>query len=425
MTVSVVMYKRLGISNSDIALYTSWLYLPWVVKPLWSPFVDLRSTKRRWTLTTQLAITAALASTAIALGSSAFFTLTLGVFWVMALVSATHDIACDGFYMLALPQREAAAFVGVRSTFYRLAMITGQGAFVVFAGQLERLTPNDPRRAWAMTFAALATLFGALALWHRRALPHPTSDRAVRHSLDDAAASMASAPPVAQRREVAAAVAMSPRDLLAGFAAVFASFFRRPRMGSVLAFLMLYRLAEAQLVKMVTPFLLDARDKGGLGLSTSEVGVAYGTVGVIALTCGGLLGGYLASRYGLKRLLWVFVCAIHLPDLVFVWLAHTQPTQLALTSAAVAVEQFGYGFGFTAYLLYMMMIAEGEQKTAHYAIATGFMALGMMIPGMFAGALQERVGYFRFFVWVAISTVPGFIVAAMVHFDPDYGKRSA
>ena len=403
MTVSVVMYKRLGISNADIALYTSWLYLPWVVKPLWSPVIELYGTKRWWTVTTQFGVSAALVAVALALGSPAFFAVTLAVLWAMALTSATHDIACDGFYLLGLPTQEAAAFVGVRSTAYRLAMITGQGAFVVLAGWLETQTPDAPRRAWAITFGALAGMMALLAAWHRVILPRPACDVAARDAIAAADGEPAAATP--------------------SFFSVFASFFQRPGIASTLAFLLLYRFAEAQLVKLVTPFLLDARSEGGLGLTTSEVGVAYGTVGVLALTGGGLFGGWLASRYGLKRLLWLFVVAIHLPDLIFVWLAYAQPTSLPLISAAVALEQFGYGFGFTAYILFMMMVSRGAQQTAHYAICTGFMALGMMLPGMFAGALQERLGYQHFFLWVMLSTVPGFVVAAMVRVDEGFGKK--
>lgn len=403
MTVSVVMYKRLGISNADIALYTSWLYLPWVIKPLWSPIIDLYGTKRRWTVAAQFAVSASLAAVTLALGSPAFFAFSLVVFWAMALMSATHDIACDGFYLLALPEREATAFVGVRSTCYRLAMITGQGGFVVLAGQLEQQSPGEPRRAWILTFAALAALFTALALWHRWTLPHPAADHALAPAEEGDNAGAAG-----ERRS---------------FVAVFTSFFQRPQMGTVLLFLLLYRFAEAQLVKLVTPFLLDPRAQGGLGLSTSQVGVAYGTAGALALTAGGLLGGVLASRLGLRRMLWIFVAAIHVPDVIFVWLAYVQPSNFALVTAALALEQFGYGFGFTAYILYMIMISRGPQQTAHYAICTGFMALGMMLPGMFAGALQERLGYPHFFVWVLVSTIPGFVVAAFVRIDPEYGKR--
>jgi PAT family beta-lactamase induction signal transducer AmpG len=322
-----------------------------------------------------------------------FFVVTLAAFWVMAFCSATHDIACDGFYMLALPERQQAAFVGIRSTFYRLAMITGQGAFVVLAGQLEERFAGDTRQAWSLTFVALTMLFGVLALWHRVALPRPVRDDV-------------------------------PTER-ACFFDVFATFFRRPGIATILAFLLLYRFAEAQLVKLVTPFLLDARDAGGLGLTTSEVGVAYGTFGVLALTLGGLLGGWCISQFGLKRLLWICVVAIHLPDLIFVWLAWIQPTSLALISGAVFVEQFGYGFGFTAYMLYMIMVSDGRHRTAHYAICTGIMALGMMIPGMFAGALQERLGYLQFFVWVLLATIPGFVVAAFIRVDPAFGRRSA
>jgi len=403
MTVSVVMYKRLGISNSDIALYTSWLYLPWVVKPLWSPLIDLYGTKRRWTVSAQFAVSAALAAIALALGSPAFFALTLAVFWVMALMSATHDIACDGFYLLALPEREATAFVGVRSTCYRIAMITGQGGFVVLAGWLEERTTGAPRHAWIVTFAAMAAVFALLALWHSWRLPRPAVDRPIARTTTGDNTHGAASP--------------------AAFLAVFTSFFDRPRMWAVLLFLLLYRFAEAQLVKLVTPFLLDPRAEGGLGLSTSQVGVAYGTAGALALTAGGLLGGVLASRLGLKRMLWVFVAAIHIPDAIFVWLAYAQPTNFSVITAALALEQFGYGFGFTAYILFMIMISRGPQQTAHYAICTGFMALGMMLPGMFAGALQERLGYPHFFVWVLASTIPGFAVAALLKIDPEYGKR--
>ena len=407
ITVSVVMYKRLGVSNSDIALYTSWLYLPWVVKPLWSPLVELRSTKRTWTLTMQFSMAAALGAVAMALGAPAFFPLTLAVLWALAFASATHDIACDGFYLLALPERQAAAFVGVRSTFYRIAMVTGQGAFVVLAGELEVRFGGDSRRAWAITFAALAALLALLAAWHRFILPRPAGDAAI------------------DLRAQGTGRADAARERAALFVRVFVTFFAKPRIVPAMAFLLFFRFAEAQLVKLVAPFLLDARSDGGLGLTTSQVGVAYGTVGVVALTTGGLLGGYLASRYGLRRLLWIFVAAIHLPDAIFVWLAYAQPTNLWLINSAVGVEQFGYGFGFTAYTLFMIVLAEGQQKAAHYAMATGIMALGMMVPGMFAGAVQEHLGYQHFFLWVLLATIPGFAVAALVRVDPEYGRRSA
>jgi PAT family beta-lactamase induction signal transducer AmpG len=422
MTVSVIMYKRLGISNADIALYTAWLYLPWVVKPLWGPVVELFKTKRYWIVVLQLVVGVCLASVAMTIPLPSFFRATLAIFWLMAFASATHDISADGFYMLALDHHTQAAFVGVRSTFYRLAMIAGQGALVVFAGTLEESDAGEAffqwmngvlrtltglefpaagriSIAWSLTFGTLAMLFIVFFLYHRVMLPRSAEDRP--------------------------APATNGRNPLQAYLAIFTGFFARREIWSIIAFLLLYRFAEAQLVKMVTPFLLDPRDSGGLGLTTSEVGIVYGTVGIIALTLGGLLGGFVVSRQGLKFWLWPMVVIIHLPDLAFVYLSQVQPESFLLINAAVAIEQFGYGFGFTAYILYMMLVSEGEHKTAHYAICTGIMALGMMIPGMFSGMLQELWGYKMFFLWIILSTFPGFIVASLVKIDPAFGKKTA
>jgi MFS transporter, PAT family, beta-lactamase induction signal transducer AmpG len=397
MTVSVIMYKRFGISNADIALYTSWLYLPWVIKPLWSPFVDIFSRKRVWIVVMQVVIGVALAAAATAIPLPTVFQVTLAIFWLMAFASATHDIAADGFYMLGLPEHHQSAFVGVRNTFYRLAMIAGQGGIVILAGTIEQWSGGNIALAWSSAFAVLAILFPLFALYHKFFLPVPEADR-----------------PSLDRRS---------GGILKEFLRTFALFFRKKDILAIMAFLLFYRFAEAQLVKLVPPFLLDARDKGGLGLSTSEVGIVYGTVGIIALTLGGLAGGYVVSRAGLKRWLWAMVLAIHLPDAVFVYLSQAQPDHFVVITSAVAIEQFGYGFGFTAYVLYMMMISAGEHRTAHYAICTGFMALGMMLPGMFSGLIQEALGYKGFFLWILLSTVPGFIVAALVKIDPEYGKK--
>jgi PAT family beta-lactamase induction signal transducer AmpG len=591
MTMSVIMYKRLGISNTDIALYTSWLYLPWVIKPLWSPLVELFGTKRQWIVLMQLFVGAALACVALTIPGPVFFRVTLGVFWLLAFASATHDIAADGFYMLALDKHDQAWFVGVRSTFYRLSMIAGQGLLVMLAGTIETRTglpamdlkvvaqpgavaaaPIDPaafqrpastagairivaspptltldpaprtsgeindllaqakrwnqaagfypapesataaapgspgaswwsqrvatplgdllrrhfgantaasRRsdlagqagvflislserpekdvvvtlgresgdagikllegerctftaanwskplmavvqldpknrgateavflaragniplAWSITFYALATLFVTLFIYHRFFLPKPTADTA--------------------------ATAVTRRNPLVEFFATFGAFFRKTDILRSLAFLLLYRLAEAQLVKIVSLFLLDAREAGGLGLSTSAVGFVYGTVGVVALTLGGLAGGFVAARHGLRYWLPFMVCAIHLPNLVFVYLSYAQPENLVFITSAVAVEQFGYGFGFAAYMIYMLYIAQGEHQTAHYAICTGFMALGMMVPGMWTGWLQEIIGYRHFFLWIMLCTVPGFLVTALIRPDPAFGRKA-
>jgi PAT family beta-lactamase induction signal transducer AmpG len=586
MTVSVIMYKKLGISNTDIALYTSWLYLPWVIKPLWSPVVDLFRTKRMWIVFAQLIIGAGLASVALTLPSSHFFKITLLIFWLIAFSSATHDIAADGFYMLGLTQHQQAWFVGVRSTFYRFAMLTGQGLLVILAGLVEshsglpavsikvettqerqihyvmndtlphqatddgkqrllhapdkvfissqpldasrydslmkvyhpspqqarnaypmgaggvasdssnsslnaspiekfikshfgqkrgatsrrkfvgnigvvyfwlaqqpgpgeemvvhlnrksgdksflllegsRLVFNEKnwnkpaaviiqadakisskssalfiassgniRLSWVISIACIAVLFVFLFIYHRFILPHPSADR----------------------HHASAKILIFLKE----FSSTFVLFFKKKKIGVILFFLLFYRFGEAQLVKLAAPFLLDSQQVGGLGLTTGQVGFVYGTVGLLSLTVGGLAGGFLAARHGLKKWLWPMALAIQLPDSVYVYLAHFQPENLAIINACVAIEQFGYGFGFTAYMLYMIYVSEGEFKTAHFAMATGFMALGMMLPGMFSGWIQELVGYRNFFIWVLFSTLPGLIVLFFLPLDAKFGKK--
>lgn len=592
MTVAVIMYKRLGISNTDIALYTSWLYLPWVIKPLWSPIVDLLKTKRWWIVVMQLLIGAGLGGVALSIQAPAFFKITLIFFWLLAFSSATHDIAADGFYMLGLDKHEQAYFVGIRSTFYRVAMITGQGLLIILAGFFETktglppielktlvnptysnhielpaapaITPeakgnyhftvfpeqaklstqnipegrldsiktivsthnrslnfiqsddgakkgqetkeqptwwsqnvatpltsflkekfgvhnkvvakesmtgnvavvairlsqkpapgkkmilnlkhkkgdnsiklvegerlvfdennwNKPayvllqadsklqqpteasfvgtsgnlQLAWSFTFFILAGLFVVFCFYHKFRLPYPTSDHAVNSA---------------------------EKNLFKEFFATFGSFFHRKNIGIILAFLLLYRLGESQLVKMASPFMLDTRNAGGLGLTTGDVGLIYGTVGIIALTIGGIIGGIVASRKGLKSSLLWMVAAINVSPLVYTFLAYTQPQSQLTVASCVAIEQFCYGFGYTAYTLYMIYIAEGENKTAHFAIATGFMALGMMLPGMFSGWLQDIIGYKSFFVWVIICIIPGVLPSLLVKIDPEFGKKKA
>jgi PAT family beta-lactamase induction signal transducer AmpG len=606
MTVSVIMYKGMGISNTDIALYTSWLYLPWVIKPLWSPVVDILKTRRLWIWVMQLLVGGGLAGVALTIPAPNFFQYTLAFLWLLAFSSATHDIAADGFYMLATTPNEQAFFVGIRSTFYRISMISGQGLLVILAGVIQSSTglppvelrveaksgaapiqaieparpavsdgnstaltilaersvieiapearskqkmnllvalakdenstngfyamtkvpekseswlsravdvignafskpfkklgailepflrkhfapPNispttiagnigvtrlslskppgkevvvtigqksgglfgffktasksisvpegarlvfndqnwnkpatvifqlDPKLiselsvtylvrsgsipfSWSITFWVLVGLFAFFGIYHKFKLPRPASDRP--------------------------GTANTVLAFLGEFFKTFGAFFAKDRIGVLLLFLLFYRFAEAQLVKLVTPFLLDGREVGGLGLTTGQVGFVYGTVGIIALTCGGLLGGMVASRGGLKFWLWPMVLIMHLPDAMFVYLAYAQPDNFAIINLCVAVEQFGYGFGFTAYMLYMIYIARGQHETAHYAICTGFMALGMMLPGMFSGWLQEIIGYQHFFVWVMLATLPGFLVVAFVPLDAQFGKKS-
>ncbi|MEE4178136.1 MAG: MFS transporter [Bacteroides sp.] len=585
MTVSVIMYKRLGISNTDIALYTSWLYLPWVIKPLWSPIVDLFKTKRWWIVIMQLMIGAGLAGVAFTIPLPGFFQYTLAFFWLLAFSSATHDIAADGFYMLGLDEHEQAYFVGIRSTFYRVAMITGQGLLIILAGFFEVFTGQEPvefrveatpaaaemveytpaeraseadeltfrittemlelntgnipsdqadsirqwvasqnlangfvfpeeaaeagepswfarsisepfahwlrthfrhdhvqdlspqdlqgniglvgitlsappeegkeivlnsrfRRgdasirmiqgerlafnpdnwnqtawiavqldpkldrpaqaffegrsgniplAWSITFFILAGFFLAVFVYHRIILPRPASDKAV--------------------------VQETGENAFTEFFRTFGSFFRKGNLGPALAFLLLFRLGEAQLVKLASPFLLDDRQVGGLGLTTGDVGLIYGTIGILALTLGGILGGVLASRKGLKYWIWPMALSINLPNLMYVYLSYATPTQFWLIAGSVAIEQFGYGFGFTAYMLFMIYFAEGKHKTAHFAISTGFMALGMMLPGMISGWLQEIIGYQNFFIWVMLCTLPGFLVIRFLKINPSFGIK--
>ena len=391
MTISVIMYKRLGISNTDIALYTSWLYLPWVIKPFWSPFVDLLKTKRWWVVTMQFLIGAGLAGIAFTIPMDYFFQLTLAVFWLVAFSSATHDIAADGFYMLALDSHDQAFYVGIRSTFYRIATIAGQGLLVMLAGALEVSTGKIPF-AWSITFLILAGLFIGLCLYHKYILPVPKSDKA--------------------------AVTVTASTIFKEFFATFVSFFRKKQALVAILFMLFYRFPEAQLVKLVTPFLIDPREVGGLGLTTSEIGLVYGTIGIIGLTLGGIIGGIVAAHGGLKKWIWPMALAITLPDL-----SSALPESLLIINVCVFVEQFGYGFGFTAYMLYLIYFSDGEHKTAHYAICTAFMALGMMLPGMIAGWLQEELGYVNFFWWVMGCCLITLAVTAFLKIDPAFGKK--
>lgn len=588
MTVSVIMYKRMGISNTDIALYTSWLYLPWVIKPLWSPIVDLFRTKRFWIILMQFIIAIGLGGVALTIPLPDFFKYTLLFFWLLAFSSATHDIAADGFYMLGLSQHEQAFFVGIRSTFYRLAMITGQGLLVILAGYVESTTglqpvelkviakpsnvneiilpdtnfistyseklaiqsstseliigtikksksevdsilklvkdwnlkngfyteeksnqstttnqdeaswwnkfvvqplenflkenfgekkteikksdftgnigivffhlTNQPDKeyvfhfgrekgdnsinliegtrfifnknnwnkpafaviqldpklnyetsavfqirsgdipfSWKITFLFLSVLFILFFVYHFIILPFPKTDRPV--------------------------VTGDSKSIIIEFFKTFVLFFKKKGIVAALAFLLFYRFAEAQLVKLASPFLLDVREAGGLALTTGQVGFVYGTVGIVSLTLGGLIGGFVAAKKGLKYWLWWMVIAINLPDVVYVYLSQSLPDNFWIINACVAIEQFGYGFGFTAYMLFMIYISEGEHKTAHFAIATGLMALGMMLPGMFSGWLQEIIGYKNFFIWVCIATIPSFLAVKFIKVDPEFGIK--
>ena len=408
--ISVVMFNNMGMSKGDMAMYTSLLYLPWVIKPLWSPFVDIIRTKRWWVVIMQVIMSAAFALAAFTLphpsseviasdcADVSLFAVTLVMFWITAFASATHDIAADGFYMLALKQHDQSLFVGIRSTFYRLSSIFGQGVLVVVAGLLEKKLGDIPD-AWAATLLIGAVLFSALTLWHTFALPKPAADSGrILHG-------------------------QGVQAVLREFGRTFTTFFRKKGVWIALIFMLLYRLPEAFLIKMMNPFLLDAAGEGGLGLPTETVGLVYGTVGTAALTVGGILGGIAASRWGLKRSLWPMALSLTLPCLSFVFLAAFQPENIWLISSCIALDQFGYGFGFTAYMLYLIYFSEGEFKTAHYSLCTAFMALSMMLPGMVAGYIQEAIGYFSFFIFVMVCCLVTVLVTCLLKVDPEYGKK--
>lgn len=397
MIIAVLMYKQMGLSNTDVALYTSWLNLPWVIKPLWSPFIDLLKTKRWWIVTMQLVIGAGLAAVAFSIPTSFFVQATLAAFWLLAFSSATHDIAADGFYMLALDSHEQAFFMGIRSTFYRIATIAGQGLLVMFVGVLLNMT-KDLTFAWSVAFFILTGIFLALFVYHFFVLPVPDTDKSNR--------------------------SVNTSSIFKDFIGTFISFFKKKQALAGILFMLLYRFPEAQLTKLVIPFLVDPRESGGLGLTTVEIGFAYGTVGTIGLVLGGILGGIAAATGGLKKWLWPMALAITLPDVVFIYLSMALPESLLIVNVCVFIEQFGYGFGFAAYMLFLIYYSDGEYKTAHYAICTAFMAMGLMLPGMISGWLQEHLGYVNFFWWVMGCCIVTLLVTSFLKIDPDFGKKS-
>ncbi len=377
-SVSVIMYKKMGIDNTQIALWTSLLNLPWVIKMLWGPFVDIYSTKRNWIIATQIAMMICLGTAAFSLQLPNFFFISLGIFTIGALISATHDIAADGFYMLALNPEQQALYAGIRSVFYRIAVIFGTGILVVFAGLMEESIGNISL-SWSITLAVSAVIFAVLFVYHRLILPMPKSDKPGKNK---------------------------PNKI--PFIDIIKSYFNQPKILAILAFILFYRFGEAMLLKLVSPFLLDSRAKGGLGLTTTEVGLVYGTVGAISLIIGGIVGGAIVAKYGLKKTIFPLALALNLPDLFYVYMAYKQPP-IYLVYPLVSLEQFGYGLGFTSFMIYLMYISKGEYKTSHYAISTGIMALGVMVPGMVSGKLQELVSYPLFFVIVCLLTIPGML----------------
>ncbi len=399
MTVAVVMYMQLGMTDTDIALYTGWLGLPWVIKPLWSPFVDLYKTKRWWVLAMQLLLGSSLAGVAFTLNAPFWFQGTMSFFFLMAFASATHDIAADGYYMLELDDHDQVWFVGIRNTFYRLAVIFGNGVLIPLAGVLQTLFPGREAFTWGLVFFGLAGLFLAIWLYHSYVMPHAVAD--VRHGT-------------------------SASEVARGILTAFRSFFQKLpplQMIAPMLFLLFYRFPEALMLKMSVTFLMRSHEEGGLGLTMQEFGIASGTVGVVGLTLGGILGGMLAGRDGFKRWLWPMVCAITLPDIVYVYLSYAMPQNLLLISSCLFVEQFGYGLGFTALTLYMLYFSKGAFQTSHYAFCTAISYLGLMLPGMVSGYLKDVLGYQLFFIVVMVLCTITFAVTLLIKIDPEFGKK--
>lgn len=399
-TVALLMYKRLGMSDTDCALYSSWLALPWVFKPLWSPFVEIFKDNRWWIVTMQGLVSIALGGIAFTLPTSFFLQCTLALFFLIAFTSATHDIAADGYYMIALDEHQQTLNVGVRSLFYRIGVLFGEGALLIFVGMLEIYT-RKPAVAWSWMFLTLGLLFSALMLYHRFFLPRGES----------------STP-----RKIGEKTA---NQILGEVFHTFYSFLRKPQALTAIAFMLLYRLPEALLTKIAPLFLNSNMRLGGLGLSTQEIGFVKGTVGTIGLIVGGIIGGMVVARDGIKRWRWPMVLAISLPNIFYVLLAYYQPDNLFWINLAVLIEQFGYGFGFTLYMLFLLFYSQGNNKTAHYALCTGFMALSLLLPGMMAGWISDTLGYYQSFILVMCLVPLTFWIASRIHLPVDFGRKKS
>jgi MFS transporter, PAT family, beta-lactamase induction signal transducer AmpG len=391
-TMSVAMFKSLGASNEFIGL-TSFLYIPWAIKFLWGPFVDANSTKRKWLLWMQLILSICFVLMALSLHLTIFTLIALIIFSIISFISATHDIATDGFYLHALNKKDQAFFTGIRSTFYRISMIFGSGLLVWLAGYLGGNTGNI-YHGWSVAFFITAGIFLLFFLYHSKILPYPHTDKPVREIVKES-----SKVPIAK---------------------VFREYFTQDKIGLILTFILTYRLGEGILVKMAQPFLLDELNKGGLHISLGNVGIMYGTFGIIALLIGGILGGWLVKNYSLKKLIFPLALAMNIPNILYAFLALYKPGIIVIQSCII-IEQFGYGLGFTAFMIYLLYISRGTFKTSHYAISTGIMAVGMMIPGFISGFLQQQLGYFWLFITSFIFTIPGMII---IFFLPYYENNT-
>ena len=375
VVISVTMYENLGIPKMENAFFTSLIYLPWVIKPLWSPFIDIIRTKRWWSITMQWVIGTAFATGAFLINTAFFFEGTLIIFWLIAFASATNDIASDGFYLIALDEHQQSYFVGIRQTFYRLAKVFSNGVILYIAGTFILISGN-PHTAWTIAFVILAAIFIIGSIYNNFAMPRPEAGR-----------------PVSSR---------SGNEIFKEFWLTLVTFFKKKNAGIAVAYILLFRLPEAFLEKILNLFLLDPESKGGLGLTDQDVALTYGVFGVGGLTIGGILGGFIVSRYGLKKMMRPMSLCIPATCAIFILLSQLSEPSLFVIDACILVEQFFYGFGITAFFLYLIYFSEGEFATSHYALCTGFMAAGMMLPGMAAGWLVEEIGYRNLFLFATL-----------------------
>ncbi len=388
-TVSTVLYADLGFSNEKIAFWTGWLYLPWILKMFWSPLVDARGTKRRWLLAGQTVLSAVFLAVAAGVAVSAFlnqtgemtfFTFSLFGFLFGAFASATLDIATDGYYLLALTPRDQGYFVGIRTIFYRLAMILGSGVFISLTGALANPTPDLSLNLlpwpynWAVLFGFLGLLFAAFSAWHAKILPVPAEDKPVTASRTRA------------------------------WKESFRTYFSQKNIIYILLFILLYRLGDALLEKIVPLFLLKPQDTGALGLSMQNYGLIKGTLGLGAVIAGNLGGGWLLGKFGFKKCIWPFAVILILPNFFYAYMAWAKPG-LAVTAALITLEHLGNGLAMMAFSVFIMYVSQGKYKTSHYAISTGIMALGMMLPSMLSGKLQAALGYETFFMAASVISL--------------------
>ncbi|MCP4176998.1 MAG: AmpG family muropeptide MFS transporter [bacterium] len=398
--ISGIMYKNLGFSNIEIAFYTSWLYLPWTLKPIWSPIVQMYGDNKHWIITMQSIMAVLFASIIFLLPTANFFQYTLAIFWIMAFASSTHDISGDGLYLEALSKEQQAFYVGWAATLYRIAMLIGQGGLVTLVGILFHT--YSVKVSYSIVFGGVALFFALIVIYNSFMLPVPKKLKTDNNKPHQ---------PL--------------KYFCTEFVEIIVTFFKKKNIVIFILFLLFYRFAESQLSKISSLFMLDSVKVGGLGLSTADVGIIYGTFGVLALTIGGIASGYLIYRYGLKKMIWISVLAINIPDVVYVYMSYFQPSSMGIISLCVVVEMLGYGVGFSAFMLYMMKISRGKYKTAHMAICTAFMALGMMIPGMFSGYIQNYLGYKHFFIWIMIATIPSFIITKFIPIEKNEFKKVA